>query len=300
MSNAKSDAKSDAMTGSSRAAEVTQNRMRRRDRRLRVGTWLLVVLAVGALLWPIVAGGDANAVGDVLARRLSPPLQRDGSGQFHLLGTDAFGRDIMTRLWLAARLSLGVGVLGSVLAASLGILLGALAAWRGGVVERVILSLGDAMLAVPRLVLLLVGAALWGPGVSVVVSVLALTGWMAVMRLVRADVLRVRVLAYVEGAAALGVPPTRVLWRHVLPNALGSTLVAVTLGVGNAILLESGLSFLGLGVQPPAASWGNMIAGGRDWLLVAPWIALSPGLLLIVTVVACTLIGDALADRTAN
>jgi peptide/nickel transport system permease protein len=123
---------------------------------------------------------------------------------------------------------------------------------------------------------------------------------MSVMRLVRADVQGVRVLAFVEGAHALGVPSGRVLRRHVLPNALGSALVAITLGVGNAILLESGLSFLGLGIQPPASSWGNMIASGREWLLVAPWIALIPGLALIVTVVACTVLGDALGDQPSN
>lgn len=153
------------------------------------------------------------------------------------------------------------------------------------------------LLAVPRLVLLLVAAALWGPGLAVVVTVLGLTGWMSVMRLVRADVASVLVRPFVEGATALGVPNARVLWRHVLPNALGSTVVALTLGVGNAILLESGLSFLGLGIQPPSPSWGNMIAGGREWLLIAPWIALLPGVLLIFTVVACTLIGDALSSR---
>lgn len=234
----------------------------------------------------------------MLSRRLTPPFSRDGAGGWHLLGTDAFGRDVLLRLWLAARVSLGVGVLGSVLAGGIGIALGAVAAWRGGLSERLILSIGDMFLSVPRLILLLVTAALWGPGLQVVVAVLALTGWMSVMRLVRADVLRVRTLAFVEGASALGVSPTRLLWRHILPNALGSTLVAITLGVGNAILLESGLSFLGLGIQPPAASWGNMIAGGREWLLVAPWIALAPGAMLITTVVACTLIGDALSRRS--
>lgn len=267
------------------------------DRRLQIGTALLAAMCVAALVWPWFAVTDSNAVTDVLARRLTPPFSRDSLGQWHLLGTDAFGRDVTTRLWLAARISLGVGVVGSVLAGSIGILLGAIAGWRRGLVERAILALGDALLALPRLVLLLVTAALWGPGLTVVVTVLALTGWMSVMRLVRADVARVRALPYVEGASALGVPASRVLWRHVLPNALGSTVVAITLGVGNAILLESGLSFLGLGIQPPAPSWGNMIAGGREWLLVAPWIALAPGLLLIVTVVACTLIGDALSGR---
>ena len=168
-------------------------------------------------------------------------------------------------------------------------------ALRGPVRRRVaVLAIGDAMLAIPRLVLLLVIAALWGPGLPTVVTVLALTGWMGVARLVRADVLGVRIQPYVEAATALGVPSSRLLVRHVLPNALGAAVVAITLGVGNAILLESGLSFLGLGIQPPAPSWGNMIAGGREWLLIAPWIALAPGIALVLTVIACTLIGDGL------
>ena len=278
---------------------IVQSRRASRAR-LRVGIGLLAGLAVAAIVWPMLGAHDPNAITDVLARRLSPPLARDGVGTWHWLGTDAFGRDIAARLWIAARVSLGVGVVGSTLAGAIGIALGALAAWRRGLAERAIVALSDALLAVPRLVLLLVASALWGPGLTVVIVVLALTGWMSVMRLVRAEVARVRVLAFVEGAWALGVPNTRLLWRHVLPNALGSTVVALTLGVGNAILLESGLSFLGLGIQPPAASWGNMIAGGRDWLLVAPWIALTPGVLLIVTVVACTLVGDALGNSDAR
>jgi peptide/nickel transport system permease protein len=206
----------------------------------------------------------------------------------------------MVRLWVGARVSLGVGASGALLSGALGVLLGAVAGWRGGFTERLIVAVSDALLAIPRLVLLLVIASLWGPGLGVVVTVLGLTGWMSVMRLVRADVRGVRALAFVEGATALGVPSWRVLRRHVLPNALGSALVAVTLGVGNAMLLESGLSFLGLGIQPPASSWGNMIAGGREWLLVAPWIALMPGVALITTVVACTVLGDALGDGRAD
>ncbi|MCC6244511.1 MAG: ABC transporter permease [Gemmatimonadaceae bacterium] len=279
----------------SRAPAAPRIWWRSHDLRLRVGVGLLTTLVLLALFAPLFGPTDPNAFTDVLSRRLSPPLSHDGSGHWHWLGTDAFGRDILARLWLAARLSLGIGVVGSLLAGALGVLLGALAAWYGGLLERVIVAGGDMLLAVPRLVLLLVTAALWGPGLTVVVSVLALTGWMAVMRLVRAEIARVRALTFVEGAAALGVPSARVLWHHVLPNALGSTVVALTLGVGNAILLESGLSFLGLGIQPPAPSWGNMIASGREWLLVAPWIALAPGLLLVITVVACTLIGDALS-----
>jgi ABC-type dipeptide/oligopeptide/nickel transport system permease subunit len=257
-------------------------------------------MTLAAILVPALASDDARDIGDVLATRLVPPFSHDERGVWHLLGTDAFGRDLLVRVWTGARISLGVGVAGSSLSGVLGILLGAIAGWRGGVVDRAIVALGDALLAIPRLVLLLVIASLWGPGLAVVITVLGLTGWMSVMRLVRAEVQGVRALAYVEGAHALGVPTWRVLRRHVMPNAMGSALVAITLGVGNAILLESGLSFLGLGIQPPASSWGNMIAGGRDWLLVAPWIALVPGVLLIVTVVACTVIGDAMGDRRAT
>jgi peptide/nickel transport system permease protein len=265
----------------------------------RWATGVLLVMTLAAVLVPALAPDGARDIGDVLATRLVPPLTRDGRGVWHLLGTDAFGRDVLVRLWTGARISLGVGVTGSALSGLLGILLGAIAGWRGGLVDRVLVALGDALLAIPRLVLLLVIASLWGPGLGVVILVLGLTGWMSVMRLVRADVQGVRALAFVEGAHALGVPSWRVLRRHVLPNAMGSAMVAITLGVGNAILLESGLSFLGLGIQPPASSWGNMIAGGREWLLVAPWIALMPGIALVITVVACTVVGDAMGDRRA-
>ena len=203
-------------------------------------------------------------------------------------------------MMLAGRLSLLVGLVGSGLSGAVGTALGALAAWRGGVVDRTVMAIADILLALPRLVLLLVGVALWQPGLATILVVLVATGWMGIARLVRAEVLGVRARPYVPAAQALGASPMRLLWRHVLPNAIGPAIVATTLGVGNAILLESGLSFLGLGIQPPAPSWGNMIAGGRDLLVVAPWIALAPGLALIVTVLATSLLGDALRDRLAG
>jgi ABC-type dipeptide/oligopeptide/nickel transport system permease subunit len=260
-------------------------------------TALLVLMTVAVIVVPLLAPGDPLAIGDVLALRLVPPFSRDSSGTFHLLGTDRFGRDLFVRMMLAGRISLAVGVVGSVLAGALGTLVGAAAAWRGGIVDTVAMAIADALLAVPRLVLLLVCAALWQPGITTVVVVLIATGWMGVARLVRGEVLGVRARPFVDAARALGARDGRVLWRHVLPNSLGPAIVATTLGVGNAILLESGLSFLGLGIQPPRPSWGNMIAGGRDLIVTAPWVAIAPGVALVVTVVACTLLGDELGDR---
>jgi peptide/nickel transport system permease protein len=257
-------------------------------------------MVLGAIAVPTLAHTDPRAIGDLVAARLLAPGGRDAAGRLHLLGTDGFGRDIFARTMLAARLSLLVGLAGSVLAGLVGIALGALAAWRGGLVDRVTMAAGDTLLAIPRLVLLLVCAALWQPGAGMVIAVLVATGWMGVARLVRAEVLGLRARPFVEAARALGAPGPRVLWRHVLPNALGPAVVAITLGVGSAILLESGLSFLGLGIQPPQPSWGNMIADGRELIVIAPWVALAPGLALVATVLACTLLGDALRDRLAG
>jgi peptide/nickel transport system permease protein len=261
---------------------------------------LLVMIAAAALLVPLMARADPLAIGDVLALKLLPPLTRDAGGSFHLFGTDRFGRDLFVRMMLAGRFSLAVGVGGSVFAAALGTVVGAVAGWRGGWLDRITMAVTDAMLAIPRLVLLLVCAALWRPGFLTVLVVLGATGWMGVARIVRSEVQGVLVRPFVDASTALGVPHWRVLWRHVLPNSLGPAIVATTLGVGNAILLESGLSFLGLGIQPPQPSWGNMIAGGRDLIVVAPWVALAPGIALILTVLAATLLGDRLRDDVAG
>jgi peptide/nickel transport system permease protein len=260
----------------------------------------LVALTLASLIVPTVSRHDPLAIGDVLATRLLAPFSSDAAGNFHLLGTDRFGRDLFVRMMLAGRISLFVGVGGSLIGALIGTTVGAVAGWRGGIIDRAAMAIADAFLAVPRLVLLLLCVALWQPGVMTVIVVLAATGWMGVARIIRGEVQGVRTHAYVDAAVTAGVPDRRVLWRHVLPNALGPAIVATTLGVGNAVLLESGLSFLGLGIQPPRPSWGNMIAGGRDLIVTAPWVALAPGAALILTVLAATLLGDRLRDRIAG
>ena len=267
----------------------------------RLALGALALIAVGVVVVPMLSSRDPLLIQDVLARRLVPPFARDADGGWHLLGTDRFGRDLFVRMMLAGRLSLLVGVIGAGLSGAAGTVLGAIAGWwAGSAVDRAITAVADILLSLPRLVLLLVGVALWPPGVATILAVLVLTGWMGVARLVRAEVRTVRERPYVPAAQALGASQLRVLARHVLPNAVGPALVATTLGVGNAILLESGLSFLGLGIQPPAPSWGNMIAGGRDLLVVAPWVSLAPGIALVVTVLATTVLGDAWRDRLAG
>ncbi len=268
--------------------------------RVRVAMILLVALVVACLVGPALVQRDPTAINDVLSQRFSAPLGRDGSGAWHLLGTDAFGRDVFARVLLAGRLSLLIGIAGALLSGVCGAALGALAGWRAGWIDRTIMAASDTLQSIPRLVLLLACAALWRPGIPTLLTVLALTGWMGVARLVRAEVTGLIERDFVAAARALGARPLRLLGRHVLPNAIAPALVATTLGIGNAILLESGLSFLGLGVQAPAPSWGNMIAGGREHLVTAPWIALAPGLAVVITVTTATLIGDWLQERLAG
>ena len=168
--------------------------------------------------------------------------------------------------------------------------------WRGRV-GMALLGLTDFALALPRVVLLLLLASLWEPSALLVIAVLGLTGWMTIARLVHGEVRALAERPFVESAVALGVTGDRVLLRHILPNALTPVIVAAALGIGNAIMLEAGLSFLGLGVQPPTPSWGNLIASGRDTLVNAPWVATAPGVALVLVVLAATLLGDALRDR---
>jgi peptide/nickel transport system permease protein len=266
------------------------------DPRARFGVGVLALTILIALCAPLLAV-DPSMQRDIVATRFLPPLHSDIHGTFHLFGTDRFGRDVWARLAYGARVSLGVGVLAVLLSLIIGTAVGAAAGfWQGGL-GVVLLGITDFALALPRVVLLLLLASLWQPSATLVIIVLGVTGWMTIARLVHGEVRALAARPFVESAIALGVRAPRVLVRHILPNALTPVIVASALGIGNAIMLEAGLSFLGLGVQPPTPSWGNLIASGRDTLVNAPWVATTPGVALVLVVVAATLLGDALRDR---
>lgn len=267
-----------------------------RDRRATFSVAVLALVVGAAVLAPLVAADRPTAAGDIVATRFLPPLGVDPAGHRHVLGTDRFGRDVWTRLVYGARVSLTVGALAVLLSIVLGLAIGGVAGIGAPPIGLVLLALTDFALALPRVVLLLLLAALWRPSAALVILVLGLTGWMPVARLVYTHVRALAVRPFVEGARALGLSRQRVLGRHILPNALTPVIVAAALGLGNAITLEAGLSFLGLGVQPPTPSWGNIIASGRDTLVNAPWVAATPGVALVLVVVACTLLGDAIQD----
>jgi peptide/nickel transport system permease protein len=270
------------------------------DGRAVFGITVIAAIVLAAVAAPLITTGDPDLQRDVVATRFLAPLSTDINGIFHLLGTDRFGRDVWTRLIYGTRISLAVGLLAMAISVLLGMVVGAAA----GVYQRrfgaVLMGFTDFALALPRVVLLLLLTALWRPSATLVVLVLGLTGWMSIARLVYGEARALVARPFVESAYALGARRMRVLLRHIVPNTLTPVIAAAALGVGNAIMLEAGLSFLGLGVQPPASSWGNMIASGRDTLVNAPWVAAAPGVTLVLVVVAFTLVGDAVRDRLAK
>ncbi len=267
-----------------------------RDARSRIGLILLGAVILLALFAPLLTTIGPDLQRDVVETRFLAPFTTDIHQVFHPLGTDRLGRDVWARLIHGARVSLLVGVLGMAVSLVIGITVGAAAASGSRLATPLLLGLTDFGLGIPRVVLLLLLASLWPPSAALVVVVLGVTGWMPVARLVYAETRAQLARPFVEAVAALGAGRMRILLRHALPNGIAPVLALATLGVGNAISLEAGLSFLGLGVQPPAASWGTMIASGRDTVVNAPWVGLAPGIALVLVVIGCTLVADAVRD----
>ena len=249
---------------------------------------MIAVLALAALVGPMLHDADPNALD--LARATEAP----SSG--HPLGTDESGRDVLGRLLAGGRVSLAVGLSAVACSALLGLSLGALAGLGGRRLDAMVMRFTDAMMAIPAIFLIITTLALFGTSVPGLVFAIGATSWMGLARLVRAELLSIREQTFVEAARALGARPFALLTRHAFPHLLPSVLVNITIGVGTAILMESALSFIGLGIQPPTASWGNMLTNAQSYLYSSPWLAVYPGLLILITVVSVNVLGDALRD----
>lgn len=262
---------------------------RRRGATLPIALALLAAFAAAALLAPWLAPADPSRLH--LERRLEPP----SAG--HPLGFDELGRDVLSRLLFGARVSLAVALAVVGLAGTLGTALGAVAGYRGGRVDAALMRLTDVFLAFPGILLAIALVAVLGPGLGHVIVALVAFGWVDYARLARGQVLQVREADYVAAARAAGVRAPAIVWRHVLPNILPPLLVQASLGMAGAILAESALSFLGLGIRPPTPSWGGMIDAGRGHLIDAPHLAVFPGIALFFVVLALNLTADALGDR---
>jgi peptide/nickel transport system permease protein len=259
-----------------------------RNRLAMTGLALVLGLFAVALLAPVLAPQDPNFID--LKQVLMPPSPD------HLLGTDTLGRDVLSRIIYGARISLLVGFVAVGIATLIGILVGSLAGYYGGLVDTVLMRLVDLMLCFPTLFLILAVIAVLGPSIWNIMVVIGVTGWMGVARLVRAEFLSLREREFVAAARALGASDARLIFRHLLPNALTPVMVSATLGVAGAILVESSLSFLGLGVQPPTPSWGNILTMGKDNIEIAWWLSLFPGLAILVTVMSYNLLGEGIRE----
>jgi peptide/nickel transport system permease protein len=252
---------------------------------------IVVVTAVGASWF-----SPFDAVEQSIADRLKPPGSRDAAGSLHVLGTDHLGRDLLARVVFGARPALMVGFAAVLISGTLGMLAGLAAGYFGGRVDDVLMRLADIQLAFPFILLAIAVIGVLGPSLTTIIVVIGVSSWVIYARIVRGAVLSLREREFVQAALALGSGDVRVVVRHILPNALTPWLVVATLDMARVIVIESALSFLGLGVQPPTPTWGGMLADGRVYISTAWWLATFPGLAIMITVLGINLFGDGLRD----
>ncbi len=253
-----------------------------------MGLFFILCIFIVAVIAPYIALYDPYKIN--VYKVLEPPSKE------HPFGTDELGRDVFSRVIYGARVSIKVGFLAMGIAIATGTLLGAVAGYYGGFIDTVIMRFVDVMLAFPALFLILAVVAVLEPNIYIIMIVIGLTGWMDVARLVRAEVLSLKEREFVLAARAIGAGSGRIIFKHILPNAIYPVIVAATFSVGGAILIESGLSFLGLGIQPPEPSWGGILSVGKDYITVAWWMSLFPGVAIFLTVLSFNLLGEALRD----
>ena len=260
----------------------------RRNRLAVSGLVLIVLLFAVALLAPWIAPYDPVRI-DVDNILVGPSLH-------HWMGTDEAGRDVFSRMIYGARVSILVGFVAVGIATAIGVVVGAAAGYYGGGVDAVLMRLVDIMLCFPTFFLILAVIAVLEPSLTNIMIVIGLTSWMGVARLVRAEFLSLKEQEFVQAARAFGASDVRIIFRHLLPNAMAPVLIAATFGVAGAILTESALSFFGLGVQPPTPSWGNILSSGYKYIDFAHWLSIYPGLAILVTALAYNLLGEGLRD----
>ncbi len=260
----------------------------KRNRLALTGLLVIFFLFAISLFAPLIAPYNPNEIN--AWHVLSPP-----SGS-HWFGTDELGRDVFSRVLYGARISLKVGFVAIGIAVLLGSAVGLVAGYYGGWIDTILMRGVDIMLCFPAFFLILAIITFLEPSIWYIMAVIGLTGWMGVARLVRAEVLAIREMDYIMAARCIGCSNQRIILRHIMPNALSPVLVAATLGVAGAILTESALSFLGIGVQPPTPSWGNILTSGKDYIEFAWWLSLFPGLAILVTVLAYNILGEGIRD----
>jgi len=253
-----------------------------------IGAMVIILLTVSAIFSPLISRHDPNEIN--LSEIYQPPSLA------HPFGTDMNGRDVFARVLYGARISMSVGFISSGLAGLIGVLIGALAGFFGGKIDNILMRFVDLILCIPSFFLLLMVIAMLEPNIYNVMIVIAITSWPGLARMVRAEVLSIRERDFIQAAIALGIGRWRIIWRHIVPNVMAPVFVAITLGVAAAILIESELSFLGLGVQPPTPSWGNILAQGRTVMQFVWWMTLFPGLAIFLTVLGYNLVGEGLRD----
>ncbi len=259
-----------------------------RHRLAVAGGVVILMLALASALAPWIAPYPFQ--GTDVTKFFAPP------SALHWLGTDELGHDVLTRLLFAGRVSLAVGFVTSLMAVTVGTLVGLVAGFYGSVWDRILMRFVDMLLALPTIALMFVLAKVLGSGVGSIILVLTVLGWMGTARLVRAEVLRLKRLEFVDAALSLGASDARILVRHLLSNVLAPVIVSATLYVGTAILSESTISYFGLGIQPPVPSWGNMLQNAQEYLWTAPWLAIYPGLFIFIIVLSFNFVGDGLRD----
>lgn len=262
-------------------------RLKRNNFALAGGSVVLALFII-SLLAPLIAPYDPSAIN--AWQVLSPPSWQ------HWFGTDDLGRDVFSRVLFGARISLKVGFVAVGIAVVIGTVVGLLSGYYSGLVDAALMRLVDIMLCFPAFFLILAVITFLRPDIWYIMAIIGLTGWMGVARLVRAETLSIREMDYITAARCIGCSNSRIMFRHILPNAVSPVLVSATLGIAGAILTESALSFLGIGVQPPTPSWGNILTSGKDYIEFAWWLSLFPGLAILVTVLAYNLLGEGIRD----